>query len=338
MTLSDVKPKVLVSVRPKLYDRLFRHVDAELRASVDLTCQTSEQNWTSRHLADRIGQYDAVITGWGSPVFDEEVLKKADRVRLVAHSAGSIRNILPRAVFDRGIQVTHAAAAIAPAVADISLLLIMTMLRRLPAYDRAMHAGVPWQDAEKIGVGDEIAGTRIGVVGAGYTGRCLIKLLRALEADVWVADPYLTPSLATELGVRKTELDELMRSCPVVTLQAPSTPETHKMIGARQLASMQDGAIFINTARSWLVDEPALLAELKSGRISGAIDVFDEEPLSIDSPFRSLPNVVLLPHIAGGSRQTIERQGRLVADEIHRFFHGEPLRHAVTLQAYDTMA
>lgn len=332
------KPKVLVSVRPKLYERLFGHVDSELRAVADLTYHSGERDQSSHELSERISQYDAVITGWGTPTFDERVMMNAERLRLVAHSAGSIRHMIPREVFSRGVQVTHAAAAIAPAVADMSLLLIMMMLRHVPAYDRAMHAGESWQDALRLSVGDEIIGTRIGVVGAGYTGRCLIKLLRAVEAEIWVCDPYLTPVRAAEMGVRKVDLNELLSSCQVVTLQAPSTPETHKMIGAKQLASMQNGAILINTARPWLVDETALLAELRSGRISAGLDVFEDEPLPIDSPFRGLPNTVLLPHVAGGSRQTALRQGRLIVDEIGRYCRGEPLRHAVTPQTYDTMA
>ncbi len=176
------------------------------------------------------------------------------------------------------------------------------------------------------------------MIGAGYTGRRFINLLKALEAEVWVYDPYLTEPVASEMGVRKVSLPDLMRDCPVVSIQAPSTKETYHMIGRQQLALLQDGAILVNTARSALVDESALLVELQSGRIHAALDVFDKEPLPPDSPFRKLPNVLLTPHIAGITPQASLRQGQTIAEEVRRFFAGEPLKYAVTAPMIETMA
>jgi phosphoglycerate dehydrogenase-like enzyme len=220
----------------------------------------------------------------------------------------------------------------------MSLALTLSLLRRVPQYTVAMRNGTNWEDAQSIGFGPELSATRVGVIGAGYTGLCFIRLLRAMEAEVCVYDPYLPSEKAAKLGVRKVELDQLLKTCAVVSLQAPSTPETHHMIGSKQFGMMRDGTIFINTARSWLVDEPAMIEELKRGRLIAAIDVFDEEPLPPSSPLRSLPNVHLMPHIAGGSAQTALRQGQLIVDELSRFFSGKPLQFPVNLQMLKTMA
>jgi phosphoglycerate dehydrogenase-like enzyme len=155
---------------------------------------------------------------------------------------------------------------------------------------------------------------------------------------VWVYDPYLSEEQAGELGVSRMGLDELMSGCPVVSVQAPVTAETHHMLGARELALLKDGAVFINTARSQVVDQDALLAELQSGRIQAALDVFDQEPLPVDSPFRRLENVIISPHIAGASRQARLRQGEIVVSEIERFFSGQPLRYRVSRAMLETMA
>lgn len=120
--------------------------------------------------------------------------------------------------------------------------------------------------------------------------------------------------------------------------QLMELPETHHLIGARELALMADGAGLVNTARSWLVDEAALLAELRRGRLSAAIDVFDEEPLSAESPFRSAPRVLLTPHRAAGTREGRLRQGRIVADELDAFAAGRPLVHAVDRAQLSSMA
>lgn len=332
-------PLIWVALRPSLYAELFApESDRALRALGVVVFQDQERNFSVQELAERIPGFDIVITGWGTPTFSEEVLAAAPELQLIAHSAGSIKRMLPPTVFDRGIQVTHAAAAIAPAVAEMTLLLILLALRQVHQHDRLLKAGAPWEATKPLGMGQELAGSRVGVVGAGYTGRRVIQLLRALQVEVWVADPYLDAERATALGVHKVELPDLLTNCPVVTLQAPPTAETRHMIGSRELALLQDGAIFVNTARSSLVDQAALLDELRSGRIQAALDVFDEEPLPVDSPFRQLENVILTPHIAGASRQARRRQGQTIVEELQRFLTGEPLRYQVTQQMLETMA
>jgi phosphoglycerate dehydrogenase-like enzyme len=334
----SAKPSILVTLRPSLYQVLFpSDNDQALRELGEVVAIGEQDRLSSAELAERIPGFDVVLTGWGTPPFTNEVLDAADRLRIVAHSAGSIRSMLPPPVFQRGITVTHVASAIAPAVADLSLAFTMLLLRQVPWHDRLVKAG-EWGAAKALELGQELAGMRVGVVGAGYTGRCFIKLLRAMEADVWVYDPYLSAERAAELGVTQVGLDELFAGCPAVSVQAPSTQETYHMIGARQLGLLRDGACFVNTARSWVIDYDALLAELQSGRIYAALDVFEQEPLPGGSPFRKLDNVILTPHIAGASVQARHRQGRFVVDELARFFSGQPLLYQVTGDMLDRMA
>lgn len=331
------QPGVLVAISPSLYQQLFSPAaQARLQEMARLHFNESERNWTSEELAQQIGGHDAVITGWGTPTFDAQVMAAAGQLRLIAHSAGSIKKMLPPAVFDSEVQVTHAAVAIAPAVAEMTMLLILLSLRQVHRQDRQIKAGAPWHEAQYMG--QELAGQRVGVVGAGYTGRCVIQLLRGWGAEVWVADPYLSGERAAALGVTKVTLDELFANCAIITMQAPPTDETYRMVTARHLAALPDGAIFVNTARSHTVDYDALLAELQSGRIQAALDVFDQEPLPADSPFLQLENVIVTPHTAGATRQARLRQGAVVVEEIERFFRGEPLQYAVTGEMLATMA
>lgn len=333
------RPRVLVLPVQPLYDEMVTpEADAKLREMADVTFNSESRNFSSSELAQMIGGYDAVLTGWGSPPFTDEVLDGADRLRLIAHSAGSIISLLPPPVFDRGINVTHAAAAIAPAVAETSILMILLCLRQAHRLDRILKAGEPWDNAKALRMGQELAGNRVGVVGAGYTGRCVIGMLRALNAEVWVYDPYLSEERAQELDVTKVELAQLFAECPIVTMQAPPTEETYHMVGTTEFGLMQDGAIFVNTARSATVDEAALLATLKTGRIQAALDVFDQEPLPQDSPFRQLDNVIITPHMAGHTLQARHRQGQYMVDEIGRFFAGEPLHFRVTKEMLAIMA
>ncbi|RMF01981.1 MAG: hydroxyacid dehydrogenase [Chloroflexi bacterium] len=303
-----------------------------------VTYNTEERDWTSTELAEKLPGFDAIITGWGSPKFTGAVIAAAGRLKLIAHSAGSIKAMLPLSVFDSNIVVTHGAGAIAPAVAEMTLLLIMMCLRPIHKIDRGMKSGQPWGEVKAAGMGQEIVGQRVGVVGAGYTGRQVIALLRALNVEVWVYDPYLGPDQANQLGVRKVELADLFANCPIVTLQAPPTKETYHMVGAKELSLLQDGAVFINTARGHLVDQEALLTELKTGRFQAALDVFDPEPLPNNSPFLTLDNVITTPHLSAATRQARRRQGQAMVEEIERFFTGKPLQYQITREKLDIIA
>jgi len=336
------KPSILVIPRPSLYRQLFSpQSDALLRSLGRVEFHDSENDLTSDELARRVAEFDVVVTGWRAPRFTDRVLENAGKLRLIAHSAGSVKFMLDDACLERGIEVTCVAIAMAPSVAETTLMFIMMGLRPLHRFDRALKDGEDWRTIKTAGTGlPEIAAQRIGVIGAGNTGRAVIKLLRAVGANVCVYDPYLSDASAGELGAEKiASLDELLASCRVVTLQAPATPETRNMIGKRELAMLQDGALFVNTARSWLVDSDALLAELKSGRISGAIDVFDEEPLPPESPFRKLgDNVIITPHIASATRQCHLRQGEITVEEVRRFVSGKPLKYGINREMLATMA
>lgn len=279
-----------------------------------------------------------LVTGWGSPTLDAQLLDTMPRLGLVAHTGASVRGYVTSEVFARGIAVTQAGHAMARPVAEVSLTFTLMLLHRVHRMNHAVHAGAPWYDAELFGQQHELAATEILVVGASRTGRAYLAMLRALGARPLLVDPTLTPEQVRELGAEAVGLEEGLARARILALHAPSLPETHHLIGARELALLPDGAGVVNTARSWLVDEAALLAEVSSGRLDAAIDVFDEEPLPAHSPWRGLPNVVLTPHRAAGTVEGRLAQGRIVVDEVSAWARGEALRHAISETAWATMA
>lgn len=336
----ESRPRILILPKPSLYRQLFSpDADAKLRQLGSVTFQTEEHDPSSSELAGQIGDYDIVITGWRSPKFTDEVLAAAGKLKLIVHSAGSIRFMLEDSAVGKSFAISTVAAAMAPTVAEMTLMFAMLLLRRTHQQDRDLKAGLDWTTVKVAGMGQEIAGQRIGIIGAGHVGRAAIRLFDAVGARVCVYDPYLTPAAAMELNATKiASLDELLTTCPIVSLHAPSTPETHHMIGKRELSLMRDGAILINTGRSFTVDGEALLAELKTRRISAALDVFDEEPLPVDSEYRKLDNVILTPHLGAATVQCRLRQGTMTVEEVQRFIEGKPLRYAVTRDMLATMA
>ncbi|GAA3777774.1 hydroxyacid dehydrogenase [Micromonospora maritima] len=287
-------------------------------------------------LARLLADADVVVSGWGTAPLTARVLAAAPRLRLLAHTGASVKPFVTPESFARGVRVTQAGDAMAYAVGEQALALTLALLHRLHRFDHALRTGVDWATAKAAPPRRELRGATVGVVGASRTGRAYIGLVRALGARVLVADPYLCDADAAALVVERVGLDDLLARSLVVSLHAPVLPETTRMISARELALMPAGALLVNTARAALVDEAALLAELRTGRLDAALDVFDAEPLPVDHPIRALPNVLVTPHESAGTVQSRRRAAAIVCDEVDRFLRGEPLRHEVTVDLLDT--
>ena len=296
------------------------------------------QQITRDELPELLDGAVACITGWGTPPLSVELLEANPTVRLIAHSAGSVRNLVPINMVKEGLRVSHAAAIIADAVAEFVVSEALLGLRPLHEMDRGMRADEEWKTLRERYTGRLLGACTVGIIGAGYVGRKVIHLFNSFGAKVGVYDPLLTIESTAALGVSPWTLDQLLMASDVVSLHAPVLPETREMIAAAQLTQLRDGSLFINTARAALVDEEALLKELQSGRISAALDVFATEPLPFDSPFRSLPNVILSPHAAGHTSDTYLRQGQAMVEDVGRYIRGEPLVFEVSVETLPTMA
>jgi phosphoglycerate dehydrogenase-like enzyme len=309
-----------------------------LRSLADVAFAGETTAAAAERLGELLAKADIVVSGWGAPPLTAAHLDRAPRLRLIAHTAGSIRRLVPEAAFERGIVVCHAAAILADAVAETVLLLTLACLRDLCRLDQGMRAGKPWRDLPPGYAPRQLAGKALGVIGGGHVARTFLRLLRPFELTVRIYDPYLPPARAVELGAALVDLDDLCRRSDIVSVHAPATPETRHLIGARQLRLLPDGAVLINTARASVIDQEALLGELQTGRIRAGLDVFEPEPLPPASPLRRLDNVVLTPHVAGRTVESRQRQGWAMVEEIGRFLAGEPLRYRVPPEQYAIMA
>ncbi len=335
-------PNVLVTVqRPLLQELTTEASRAKLHnLAGSVVFNESGDPWSQSDVIRHIANSDAVINGWGSCAYDERVLDAAPNLKIICYSAGSIRGMAPPAVFERGIRVTHAAQVIADAVAEFTLASVLGMLRRGPEYAAAMRKG-GWKEygaPDGLRPSRELYGKRYGIVGASMVARGLLPLLRPFRVETLVYDPYLTEQDARRLDVRKVDLPELMSTSDVISLHAPILPETREMIDGPLLRSIKDDAVFVNNARAWLVDSAALIEELKKERFDAALDVFDEEPLPDDSPFRGLERTSLTPHLAGNSAEARSRLIGSAVDELERFVLGESLLYEVTRDRLATMA
>ena len=310
-----------------------------LRQAVDIDPALVAEDFTDPEprLRDALARAEILVTGWGCPRLDKTVLDGAPRLRAVLHSAGSVKGLATPELWRRGIAVSSAAAANALPVAEYTLAMILLAGKDLfAARDRLRTERVYPGWGLVPGIGNH--GRRVGVIGASRIGRRVIELLRPFDLRVSLCDPYVDEAGAAELGVPLLDLADLLRTSDVVTIHAPETPETHHLIGPRELSLMPDGAVLINTARGGLLDHDALITELRAGRLSAILDVTDPEPLPADSPLYDLSNAFLTPHLAGSQGNEASRLGLAVAEEAERFGGGQPLAHGIVPSELERMA
>jgi phosphoglycerate dehydrogenase-like enzyme len=254
-----------------------------------------------------------------------EMIATATQLKLIQKIGVGVNTIDLDAARQRGIPVCNLPGTNARAVAEMTLGLMLSVLRRIPAFDQGLRKGV-WTDTNlQDGLG-ELAGKTVGLVGYGAIPRILAPILVAMGCSVI----YTTRSpIATDVASYRP-LDQLLAEADVVSLHLPLVPETRHVIDAGALALMKPGAVLINTGRGALVDQTALGTALASGRLAGAgLDVFESEPLAAGDGLLTLPNVVVTPHVAWLTTGTFDRSFALAAENCRRLQAGLPLLHRV---------
>jgi len=223
----------------------------------------------------------------------------------------------------RGITVCGTDSRSAPP-AELTWALVLALLRGVPQEAAAMRAAGPWQST----VGRDLAGALFGVIGLGRIGTRVARVARAFDMDVVAWSPHLTEERAEAAGVRlAASKRDLLYRADVVSLHLQLSWSTRGIIDAVDLAAMRRDAYFVNTARAGLVDNDALVRALQQGRLAGAgLDVFDEEPLPADHPFRTLPNVLALPHLGYVTVANYRTYYTEAVQDIEAWLAGEPLR------------
>jgi phosphoglycerate dehydrogenase-like enzyme len=331
--------KTLLAVKdPQLKELFFPdHVVDKLQSFSDTVWfEATGEAWSSEGLSRIIGEYDAVLTSWGTPFFTSEVLAQADRLTYIGHVAGSPTSIVDERVFHKGITVASANPILAKSTAEATVALIMAGAWDLHGYTTRLKRG-QWGNNSRdtvMGISNQV----IGLIGFGEISKNVISMLRGFPVRIKLASRYCTEEQARSLGVELCSLDELLQTSQIISLHSTLTPSTIGSIGKRELALIQDGALFVNTARAKIVEEDALMNELQSGRIFAALDVFHEEPVPAKHPLLALDHVLCLPHIGGFARNYKRYMGEFMVDNLQSFFQGDRQDlGAITLEEFGRM-
>jgi D-3-phosphoglycerate dehydrogenase / 2-oxoglutarate reductase len=257
------------------------------------------------------------------PACTRSLMKACASLKVVGRFGVGLDTVDLPAATELGIAVVHAPGSNSDSVAEHAMMLILAAVKNAVVVDRRTRKS-DWSEARWSG-NFEVKGKTLGIVGVGNIGRRVARMAAAFGMRVVGFDPYVS---APELAARGVEpmasLDALLGQADVITCHTPHTAETHHMIGAAAVARMKDGVVFVNTSRGKVQDEAALLAGLESGKIARAgLDVFEDEPVSSDSPLLQRDDVIVSSHIAGVTPESIRNISMQVAGEMLRVLRGE---------------
>lgn len=273
-------------------------------------------------LVQRLKDLDAIVVMRERTPFPRSLLVQLPRLRLIVTTATRNAAIDVPAATESGITVCGTDHVITPATAELAWGLIISVARHIPAEDRLIRDG-GWQ--RSIGMG--LAGRTLAVLGLGRVGSRVARVGLAFEMRVIAWSENLTEERAREIGVTKVSRDDLFKEADVLTIHVLISGRTRGLVGINELALMKPTSILVNTSRGPIVDEGALVDALRSQAIAGAgLDVFGTEPLPPDHPFRTLPNVVVTPHLGYVTENNYRIYYRDAVEDIKGFRSGAPLR------------
>jgi phosphoglycerate dehydrogenase-like enzyme len=272
-------------------------------------------------MAERLHGVTGILSlnGSGAPDVTAEALQAAGTVQVavIAHWWHGSHDEALAAWRAAGVEVIDDSDACNEAVAEWTIGAAIAGLRRFEQYDRELKAGAEWPSWRRA---SQLNGSTFGILSLGRVGRVVARYLSVFDCHIIAHDPYADPAVAQQLNVELVDLDTLLAAADVVSVHSPVLPETTAMLGARELALIKDGAVLVNSARAAIYDGDAFRAELAKGRLTAYLDVFAPEPPPADDILRTLPNVVMTPHVAGCTPLMFLRCGRRAIERLQSWF------------------
>ena len=311
------KPVVLVT------RKLPEAVENRLRRDYDPRLNPDDRLYSSDELIALSEGADAIMPCHTEKFSAEVIARLPDCVRAIANFSVGVDHVDLQAAATRGIIVTNTPDVLSDATAEIAVLCMLGAARRASEGERLVRrAGwKDWSPAFMVGV--QVTGKRVGIVGMGRVGQIVARRMRGFDMEVHYHNRRRIDPALEQGAIFHETLEEMLPFCEVLSLNCPATPETTGLLNAERIALLPDGAIVINTARGALVDDDALIAALKSGKLhSAGLDVYNNEP-AIDPRYRELDNSFLLPHVGSATRETRDAMGYRALDNLDAIFAGQ---------------
>jgi len=246
----------------------------------------------------------------------KEVMETANRLRVIGVHGVGVDHIDTDFAQKKGVKIIRTPEALTDTVAEFTVALLLSLLRKIPLANTAVREG-RWNEKFSNLVGVDLKGKRVGIIGLGRIGGAVARRLKAFDVDLVYCELVRDLQLEKQLDIRYVNMKHLLKKSDIVCLHVPLTPETFHMISREEFNLMKNGVYIVNASRGAVIDQKALYDALVSGKVAGAaLDVFESEPLSGDSPLVGFENVILTPHLAASSEEALKRMATTVAQEV----------------------
>ncbi len=319
-------------MRPKVYATFHLPPPGEelLRDACDLVVHQGEGPPGRDELIRNLQGAEALVCILTTPI-DKDVIAAAGRLKIISTMSVGFEHIDVAAASARGIYVGYTPGVLTDATADLAFSLLMAAARRIAEADRFVRSGSWKRWSPTLLLGQSIWGKTLGIVGFGRIGQAVAQRARGFNMRVLYTDEARrSPDEEQQLAVEYRPLDALIRESDFISLHVPLNDATRHLIDGERLKAMKPSAILVNTSRGPVVDQQALTAALKEGRIAGAgIDVYEAEPIAANDPLLALDNVVLLPHIGSATHETRGKMAEIAARNVLNVLGGRKPLHAV---------
>ncbi len=310
--------KILVTIpQGDVFDSFFDKETKTLLSEVgEVEYNESDRRLTEDELCKKLKDKNVCITGWGDGPFTEKVISGSENLKVIAHTGGSVGGLTPDCVYDKGITVLSGNEIYADSVAEGIICYILSSLRRIPYYTEKMQRE-GWH--EKNWHNEGLIGKTIGLVGFGSVSKYLLEYLKPFRCKVYVCSKHLSSEDAEKMGVEKKECAEIFSVCDVISLQLAQSSENYHKISYDYLSRIKKGALLVNTSRGSILDEDALVDTIEKNGYRAVLDVFEQEPLPMESKLRHNDKIMLIPHMGGPTmdrRVTVTRELILETEKV----------------------
>ena len=291
--------KALVAInQDKTFDTFFTKSNIEFAKSLGEIVWLDTAKESIDALKEKIKDCDTYITCWGSPALTPDILECAPKLKLLTHLGSTVAPVVCDEVYERGIKVISGFDYFSKSTAEGAVAYMLAAMRNIPFYNDRLKEKRIWREIDDYT--DSVIYKKVGLVGYGGVGRYVAKMLSTFDVDMKVSARRELPEEDKKLfGFTQCSMEEIFETCDIISIHLAYNNSTHHMIDDRLLSKIKPGALLVNTARGAVIDEEAMIKHLEKGDFNAALDVYSQEPINMDNPMLSLPNVLMLPHQAG---------------------------------------
>ena len=330
-----MKAYVAVGQTPKRAQFMLDDVKRYIESIADIQWGTGDEVTTQDVVNTIDPETDIYVTLWGSPRLDTEILEAAPNIKLLVHLAGTVVPFVSDAMWDKGIRTLSGNYHFAESVAEGCIAYMLSALRHIPQTCTNLKDNKKWTNDSTGG----LFGRTVGIVSLGTISKYLVEMLQPFGCKIKVYSRKPLGEQYTSRGIEQASLEEIFSSCDIISVHTAYNDHTHHMIGADLFKLIKPGALFLNTSRGAVLDELALIEELKDGRFTAFLDVYEREPPRDENLLFTLPNAMMMPHMAG---PTTDRYPFIVRDlftEAYDYVHNgkTELQYEISREAAGSM-